>query len=84
MEKENKMIDQLLTRIQNGETVNISFWKKDGQLGQAAVCQNDFTAKTDRKKVDVAEGTTRLFCENRGRYITVQNDTIMIHELEAY
>jgi len=78
------MINQLMTRIQNGESVNISFIKKDGQISTAIVSQNDFTAKTDRKKVDVTEGTTRLFCENRGRYITVQNDTIMIHELEAY
>ena len=73
------MINQLLTRTQAGEAVKIAFTKKDGTRSYAEVVDGgSYEPKTDRKKVAVKEGTTRLFCVSRGRFITVENSTVTI------
>lgn len=80
MEKENNMSieTELRRRLEENEAVNITFTKKDGTMTSARVIKTDpYEAKTDRVKVEPAEGTIRLFCEERGRYITAQIDTII-------
>jgi len=73
------MIDQLLTRIQAGETVKIAFTKKDGTNSYAEIIDGgSYEPKTDRKKVAVKEGTSRFFCVSRCRFITVENSTVTV------
>ncbi len=70
--------NELRRRLEENEAVNITFTKKDGTMTSARVIKTDpYEAKTDRVKVEPKEGTIRLFCEERGRYITAQIDTII-------